>query len=106
MRVRDATHPTDHVSRVSLPLWIVCHLCPALFFFFFLPHPQDSGGPLWSVDSSRGGKGFIQYGIVSTAVGSTELPCDNSWPTVFMRTSYFYDWIAETVGKDSKGRLL
>jgi len=74
--------------------------------FYFLSHPQDSGGPLWSVDSSRGGKGFVQYGIVSTAVGSRSRPCDKTWPTIFMRTSYFYDWIAEAVGEQYKGQLL
>eukprot|EP00168_Porphyra_purpurea_P007863 TRINITY_DN1988_c0_g1_i5.p1 TRINITY_DN1988_c0_g1~~TRINITY_DN1988_c0_g1_i5.p1 ORF type:complete len:281 (+),score=59.38 TRINITY_DN1988_c0_g1_i5:750-1592(+) len=66
----------------------------------------DSGGPLWSVDGSRGGKGFVQFGIVSTAVGSKRFPCDNQWPTVFMRTSYYYAWIAETVGKAARRQLL
>lgn len=59
---------------------------------------QDSGGPLWSVDVERGGKGFVQYGVVSSAIGSKRYPCDSSWPTVFMRTSYYYNWIDSTVG--------
>lgn len=60
---------------------------------------QDSGGPLWGVDSSRGGKGFVQFGLVSSAIGSKRLPCDSAWPTVFMRTSYYMDWINDTIGK-------
>lgn len=59
----------------------------------------DSGGPLWSVDASRNGKGFVQYGVVSSAIGSKRYPCDSSWPTVFMRTSFYMDWINDTTGK-------
>lgn len=63
---------------------------------------QDSGGPLWAVDTSRNGTGFVQYGLVSSAIGSKRYPCDSSWPTVFMRTSYYLDWIDDTIGKKYK----
>lgn len=83
-------------------LWIVLVVSfppPPIF-----PPLQDSGGPLWAVDSSRDGKGFVQYGLVSSAIGSKRYPCDSSWPTVFMRTSYYIDWIDDIIG--SKYTLL
>lgn len=76
------------------------HLCPASLFSFHVL--QDSGGPLWAVDTSRNSTGFVQYGLVSSAIGSKRYPCDSSWPTVFMRTSYYMDWIDDTIGKKYK----
>lgn len=54
------------------------------------------------MDTSRNNTGFVQYGLVSSAIGSKRYPCDSSWPTVFMRTSYYLDWIDDTIGKKYK----
>lgn len=60
--------------------------------------PQDSGGPLWQLTPGSDPLTFTQYAIVSSAMGSPSRPCDSKWPTVFMRTSYYWDWIAEVTG--------
>lgn len=61
------------------------------------PPPQDSGGPLWEV-SPTPPITFTQFAIVSSAIGSARRPCDSKWPTVLMRTSYYYEWIEEVTG--------
>lgn len=56
---------------------------------------QDSGGPVWSYESGR----FVQWGIISHALGTTALPCDGQYPTMLMRTSYYKHWVETIVGK-------
>lgn len=56
--------------------------------------PQDSGGPVWSYKSGH----FVQWGIVSHALGTTALPCDGQYPTMLMRTSYYKPWVESIVG--------
>ncbi|KAK1858743.1 hypothetical protein I4F81_001344 [Pyropia yezoensis] len=58
----------------------------------------DSGGPLWHVTPGSDPPTFTQYAIVSSAMGSPTRPCDAKWPTVFMRTSYYWDWIESVTG--------
>lgn len=73
-------------------------LRPALFAPASRRLTQDSGGPLWQLTPGSDPLTFTQYAIVSSAMGSPSRPCDSKWPTVFMRTSYYWDWIAEVTG--------